>query len=303
MLALTAAAAVAAAATGSVSTFPNPKIGLNNGVQMPQLALGTWQYDGPTAATAINLGFKLGLTHVDDAYDYNNQPGVGKALQAYPRDSYFLTTKVPPCHMGDCTASTQANLETDIEQLGVGYIDMMLLHGSDGFGTKPCSETDCEHDLQQYKAMEALYNASKIKAIGVSNYCISCLKCLLPKVAVPPVVNQIQYHVGMTADPGGLVSFCKANNIIVQAYSALGDGKLISDSTLEAIGKAHNVTSAQIAYKWVVQQGHALAFKADTTEYLEEDIDLFSFNLTAAELSQLSAATSPPGNPSWSCSA
>jgi len=287
----------------SQGTFPNPRILLNNGVMMPQLALGTWQYNGSTAAAAIELGFKLGITHVDDAYDYNNQAGVGPELAKYPRSSYFLTTKVPPCHLPiGCAATTAANIETDLKQLGVEYVDMMLLHGSDGSGARACSETDCEHDLQQYLAMEALYNQSKIKAIGVSNYCASCLKCLLPKVHVPPVVNQFEFHVGMGADPDGIVSASIAAKIVPQAYSVLGDGKLISDPLLISIGKAHGVSSAQVALKWVVAQGHALAFKADTTEYIAEDIDLFSWNLTASEMSQLTAATSPASNPSWSCS-
>jgi diketogulonate reductase-like aldo/keto reductase len=284
--------------------FPNPMVTLNNGVVMPVLAIGTWQYNGSTAGKAIQLAFKMGITHVDDAYDYNNQPGVGAVLKSYPRKSYFLTTKVPPCHLPfGCAATTTKNIETDIEQLGVEYVDMMLLHGSDGSGTKPCSENDCAHDLQQYLAMEALYNQSKIKAIGVSNYCISCLKCLLPKVHVKPVVNQFEYHVGMGTDPSGLVSYCTANNIVSQAYSALGDGKLISDPLLQTIGKAHGVSSAQVALKWVVAQGHAVAFKSDTEEYIAEDIDLFSWNLTAAEMGQLSSATTPHSNPSWSCSA
>lgn len=288
--------------TVAVSAFPNPTITLNNGVVMPQLALGTWQYNGSTAADSISLGFKLGLTHVDDAYDYQNQQGVGEELKKYPRKSYFLTTKVPPCHLPGCTESTTKNIETDLEQLGVDYVDMMLLHGSDGSGARACNEMDCEHDLQQYLAMEALYNASKIKAIGVSNYCVSCLKCLLPKVNIPPVVNQFEYHVGMGADPAGIISYCKANKIVPQAYSALGDGKLISDDLLISIGKAHGKSSAQVALKWVVAQGYAVAFKADSTEYLSEDIDLFAWNLTASEMTQLTAATTPASNPSWSCS-
>lgn len=294
---------VGAASTDAAAAFPNPTITLNNGVVMPQLAIGTWQYDGATAAKAIELSFKLGITHVDDAFDYNNQPGVGAELKKYPRKSYFLTSKVPPCRsLIGCAESTTKNIETDLKQLGVDYLDMMLLHGSDGSGKQPCNERDCAHDLQQYLAMEALYNQSKIKAIGVSNYCVSCLKCLLPKVHVPPVVNQFEYHVGMGADPAGMVSYSSSHGIVPQAYSALGDGKLITDPLLAKIGAAHNVSGAQVALKFVVAQGYGLAFKADTVQYLQEDIDLFSWNLTAAEMGTLTAATTPAGSPSWSCS-
>jgi len=293
----------AAAVATAMAQFPNPTITLNNGVVMPQMSLGSWQYNASTAASSIALGWAAGIRHFDDALDYSNQVGTGQALKAYPRKSFFLTTKVPPCKFGNCADQTTKNILTDIAQLQVDYVDLMLLHGSDGSGASPCNEFSCEKDLQQYLAMEALYNQSKIKAIGVSNYCVSCLKCLLPKVHVKPVVNQFEYHVGMTADPGGLVSFCDANQIVVQAYSALGDGKLITDELLVSIGKAHKVSSAQVALKWVVAQGRAVAFKADTPEYISEDIDLFGWNLTSTEMQQLSAATTPHSNPSWSCSA
>eukprot|EP01047_Picozoa_sp_COSAG01_P081369 COSAG01_NODE_16196_length_1260_cov_267.259259_2_plen_119_part_00 len=118
-------------------------------------------------------------------------------------------------------------------------------------------------------------------------------------------MNQIQYHVGMGEDPEGLVSFTEKHGIVVQAYSPLGNGKLLSDPLLKAIGAAQTPpkTSAQVALKFVVQQGYAVATKADEVEYLKEDIDVVSWNMTAAQMAKLTAATTPAGSPSWACSA
>ena len=179
------------------------------------------------------------------------------------------------------------------------------------------------------QAYEKLYKAGKAKAIGVSNYCVSCFECLVgaPGVTVVPcapclllltpltraliravgsrAVNQIAFHVGMGADPEGIVSYSQKHGIKIQAYSPLGDGALISDAQLKTIGSAMSPakSSAQVALKYVLQSGHAVCTKADNPQYLAEDIDIVSWNLTAPALAKLTAATTPAGSPSWACSA
>lgn len=186
-------------------------------------------------------------------------------------------------------------------------MDLILLHGPSHMGAGACSKGSCAKDLGQWKAYEKLYKAGKAKAIGVSNYCKSCLECLLGQdgVTVTPAVNQIELHVGMGIDPEGLVSFSTDKGIVVQAYSPLGNGKLISDPLLASIGKAQKPprTAAQIALKWVVQLGYAVATKADSSAYLKEDFDIFAWNMTDAQQASLSAATDPAGRPSWACTA
>ena len=131
----------------------------------------------------------------------------------------------------------------------------------------------------------------------------------------------------MGDDPDTLLSYCAKKGIVVQAsdpqaiqarhtraisdpcswnlqaYSPLGNGKLIADADLATIGKAHGKSSAQVALKWIIDKGLPLATKANTSEYLKEDIDLFSWNLSASERATLSAKTSPVGTPSWACTA
>ena len=306
---LAASAAGAPLAAPKVCTAASPCLTLNNGVMMPQISAGTWLYNDTVAADSIHKALAAGFTHIDTAENYYNQVGCGKALAKYPRDSYFLTTKTKPCGEeteAACEAQATKEFEADLAALGVEYVDLILLHGASSAGhSSMCNKDACTKDLGQWKAYEKLYKAGKAKAIGVSNYCVSCFECLIgqPGVTVVPAVNQIQYHVGMGADPEGLLSYCKKHDIVVQAYSPLGTGKLISDPQLKKIGSglATPKSSAQVALKWVQQQGYAVCTKADNAKYLAEDIDIVAWNLTVSDMSTLTAATSPGGKPSWAC--
>jgi diketogulonate reductase-like aldo/keto reductase len=199
-----------------------------------RISLGTWQYNDTVAADAIAKGLKAGFTHIvrhlnsssrysedatcrqpsslaavaqDTAENYQNQKGVGAALKGLPRDSYFLTTKTVPCSKmteAECMASTTKDFLGDLTDLGLDYVDLILLHGPSAHGAK-CDKLACAKDIGQWKAYEALYKAGKAKAIGVSNYCVSCYECLIgaPGVTVVPAVNQIEFHAGMGPDPAG----------------------------------------------------------------------------------------------------
>lgn len=280
---------------------------LNNGVEMPQIAMGVWQYDNATAIDSLKLGFSVGFTHIDTAESYKNQVGVGKAIAGKPRDSYFLTTKTLPCASvgaaaGACYAQTKADFEGDLAQLGVDYVDLILLHGASTRGSSGkdhCDAQACAADNEQWRLYEDMYNAGKAKAIGVSNYCQSCFDCL--NATVVPAVNQIQYHVGMGDDPSSLLSYCKDKGILVQAYSPLGNGKLVADKGLAAIGAKYNKSAAQVALKWIVDKGLALVTKADSVDYLSQDIDMYSWTLSAADNAALGASKVYPDSPSWAC--
>lgn len=118
-----------------------------------------------------------------------------------------------------------------------------------------------------------------------------------------PAVNQFALHVGMGDDPGGLVSYTTKANILVQAYSPLGDGALPTAPDLAAIGKTYNKAAAQVALKWLADKGIAVTTKADNAQYLVEDLDLYSWNMTAADTAALSANRKYPSSfgPSWAC--
>merc|ERR1712160_217970 len=216
------------------------------------MSIGTWQYDVSTAEQVVKDAMSVGFTHIDTANNYNNQKGVGAALKGVARDSYFLTTKIP-----DGSASkTRSYLQQDMGDLGLDYVDLMLVH-------YPPRGNSCSAMQTQWAEMETFYKAGKAKAIGVSNFCPSSIECIMQKATVTPAVNQVQYHVGM--------------------------------------GSNYGKTGAQVAMRWIQENGVSLTTKTTKTSHMEQDLDVFSFQFTASDKAQLDAATSPSGKPSFMC--
>merc|ERR1712166_724839 len=265
---------------------------LNNGIEMPMMSIGTWQYDVSTAEQVVKDAMSVGFTHIDTANNYNNQKGVGAALKGVARDSYFLTTKIP-----DGSASkTRSYLQQDLDDLGLDYVDLMLVH-------YPPRGNSCSAMQTQWAEMETFYKAGKAKAIGVSNFCPSSIECIMQKATVTPAVNQVQYHVGMGVDPIGVKSASEKYGIHLQAYSPLGNGEsdLISGDLVTGIGSNYGKTGAQVAMRWIQENGVSLTTKTTKTSHMEQDLDVFSFQFTASDKAQLDAATSPSGKPSFMC--
>jgi len=298
----------------------SPKtVTLNNGVVMPLVSAGVWKYNGSQAQESCEAAYEVGFRGFDTAYDYDNQEEVGAAfkmaLQNSSRSELFLTTKVPGCgtiplkglpapSKKNCGPDTLKIAEGNLVKLDQPYVDLMLLH----FPPDSCGgllHTDaCTLMQEQWGAFEELYALNKSRAIGVSNYCQSCFECILKTAKIIPAVNQVQYHVGEGDDPIGLHSYCKSKGITMEAYSAMAQGskELITGNLTTSIGKAHGKSGAQVALKWVIQKGVPLVTKASNPAYLAEDIDLFDFDLTAAEMALLDASNTPKGKPSFFCS-
>ena len=305
------------------ATLLNTTIILDDGdgfsVEMPRLALGTWQYNATEVDEAVKNAFTAGFTHVDTANDYNNQVAVGAAIRAYADSvdgKVFLTTKIPACTVADadCKATAAGYIAENFDQLAMDSIDLLLIHFPPTGG---CSSAKlCDMVRQSWEAMEDSAATGALRAVGVSNYCPSCLSCLDNSAfsddawagranARKPVINQVQLHVGMGADPGtpGIVSTDDARGIATQAYSPLGDGtdELITGSLVTTIGAAHNKTGAQVSLQWLNQNGHPVVTKSTSLAHLQQDNDLFDWMLTDEEMAQLSAATSPTGAYSFRC--
>jgi len=287
---------------------------LNNGVVMPVFAAGTWKYSGDQAEKSVSTAFSVGIRHIDTAHDYcddpsqqlctskSNQIGIARAVRAsgLRRDEMFITTKVPGCgaqgtSIERCGADSVAAHENNLKQLGMDYVDLLLVH----FPPQGCN---CPAIKQQWDALSVMVAQNKTRALGVSNYCQSCIECLKDS-AIVPAVNQVQYHIGMGPDPQGLLSYCKQKGIVVEAYSPLGldKTKKVTSALTESIGLAHNKSSVQVALKFVWQSGVPVISKSSNPDHLTEDADLFDWQLTNDEFSKLTALTYPDGNPSFIC--
>jgi 2,5-diketo-D-gluconate reductase A len=296
---------------------------LSNGVEMPLIIFGTpscGTQAGCVAGTAdaVAVALPLGFTGIDTAAHYMNQRGVAKGIvrSGLPRDAVFIESKVEACNnsfvrLGHCAADTHRVFLQNLEQLNVSAVDLMLLHAPTstgggsivypGFsGSPPCdcrSAAACAAMQQQWGAMEQLYRAGKAKAIGVSNYCPACLDCLAKTSTVTPMVNQIRIHAGMDAlaRPGALPAECWKRGITPQAYSPLGSGSsaVLSAPQLKAIGAVHGVSTAQVALRWLAQHGvpSVTAASASEASYMKEDLNIFNWTLSAAEMAALDHAT------------
>ena len=280
---------------------------------------------GAASDAVYNALSTRGLAHVHTAYDYFNLPGVadGLARSRKQRYEYFITGMTSPCvhpkappmrNVTDpaaCYELTMLELNATLTSLSTPHVDLMLLHGpSEPFGyLGGCDKQVCELNQAQWRAYQDFYLAGGAWAIGVSNFCQSCLECLMQDNSTnfTPAVNQIQMHVGTGPDPEHLPSYCDAHGIIVQAYSPLAAGEVVSDSDCVSVGKRHNVSAAQVGLQWVLQRSahQTLVVKSSKPEYLQEDVAALELVLTAEDVSLLDAKTSPlgqqDGRPSWGC--
>ena len=270
---------------GHGGAAPTPRaVTLNNGLSMPLAAFGTWHYNDSWAKSGVVLAVEAGFRSIDTANDYFNQLGTGEGIGAAisaggaTREQLWVTSKVEGCGVphpphgtpvraGHCHNDTLSVFEANLQLLKLPSVDLMLVHKPPPGG---CGPENCASMQQQWAAFETMLAAGKARTIGVSNYCISCLECLAKTWKIVPAVNQIQLHVGMGADPEGLVSYCRARHIQIQAYSPLdvdqsnGTAELITGPLTNGIGRAHNKSGATVALKWLAQQAIPLVTKAHT---------------------------------------
>ncbi|CAE7589082.1 unnamed protein product [Symbiodinium sp. CCMP2592] len=306
---------------------------LRNGVKMPILAAGTWQYNDSVAEQVVVDALNAGFSHIDTAYDYDNQVGVAKGLKksGKPRESIFVTTKVPGCGLQNssavsadvCKIDTVNKILLDLQQLDLEYLDMVLIHfppcpGMDGSKKSP-GEVTCYKDKSgcthpqacdmvraQWSVLTDCYKNKQIRAIGVSNYCSACFQCLTGS-EVMPMVNQVQLHVGMGADPQGFRTFAEKHQMVLQAWSPLGSGghgstEILSGNLTTSIGKKYGKSPVQVALKWIASHNVSIATKSSNKEHLKANTEIFDFKLSDEDLASLDAADfAKEDTPSFLC--
>jgi len=291
-----------AAMGGLPSDYPSvPMNGVHGKVRMPLFGIGTWLYNNSVAKGAVEAAFKIGYRHVDTAFDYSNLVGVGQALKVagVPRNEFFVTSKVP----GGLNASaTTEALQQSLDQLGLETVDLMLIHFPSGMDQSGLPNGPAQRQ-ESWRALEQWAKQGKALAIGVSHYCESQIKDIMKVKTLPIAINQVQYHVGM-GSAGPLAtddkSFMKAEGILYESFSPLcgpctppANKELLDGELVTKIGKAHGKAGPQIALKWMVQQGIPVIPKSSNPVHIKQNMELFDFNLTADEMAQLTAATTP----------
>ncbi|MBF0577868.1 aldo/keto reductase [Dysgonomonas sp. GY617] len=253
-----------------------PKQTLNNGVSMPILGFGTLYLTDSIGercvAEAISVGYRL----LDTGKIYGNEEAVGKGIKksGIKREELFVTTKVWVSDMG--YESTKKAFEESLNKLGLDYIDLYLIHRPRG-------------DVKgTWKAMEELYEAGKIKAIGVSNFEPDQLEDLLTYAKIKPAVNQIETNVFFQQHEAQAAM--EKLGIQMEAWSPFAQGRndLFSNQTLAAIGKKHNKSIAQVTLRWLIQRGIVAIPRTSSKEHMMENINIFDFELDASDMQQIS---------------
>lgn len=247
---------------------------LNNGVNMPQLGFGVWQVPDEEATPAVAKALEVGYTSIDTAMIYKNEAGVGKAIKesGIDREKLFITTKVWNADQG--YEQTLKAFDASLERLGLDYIDLYLIHW-------PTPHYD--QYIETYKALEKLYSDGRVRAIGVCNFDIEHLERLLDECDVTPVLNQVECHPYFAQNE--LKDFCAKHNIYVEAWSPLDQGgEILTDEVVEKIAKAHGKTTAQVVLRWHLQNNTIAIPKSVTPSRIEENFDLFDFELSNEEM-------------------
>lgn len=295
--------------------IPTVHVGMDQkgeSVDIPLVGIGSWLYNETQTYDATKTAFtlpKLPYRHIDTAWDYQNQKGIGRCLKDLdlPRESYFVTTKVE----GGLNAShTMAEAESDLSDLGLDYVDLMLLHFPCDLSTAVPHGSAAQRQ-EQWRVMEELYTAGKVRSIGVSHYCARHLEDLFKIATVKPMINQVQYHVGMGTAPENATDitfkYAKDHGVVYQSFSPLCgpccmgmpdnctlNRELITGDLVSGIGAKYGKSGAQVSLKWQTQQGIPVIPKSSSATHQAENIDLFDWELSAEDMQTLHQATSPP---------
>ncbi|MDW7658567.1 MAG: aldo/keto reductase [Bacillota bacterium] len=252
---------------------------LNNGIDIPCVGFGTWQAEnGDQAYKAVRAAIDAGYRHIDTAAAYGNEESIGKAVRdsGIPREEIFITSKLRNFDHG--YAETLAAFDLTMQRLGLDYLDLYLIHWPNPARFRECWQ---ETNAASWKAFEELYQAGRIRSIGISNFRPHHMDELLKTATIVPMVNQIRLCPGDTQDE--TVAYCRERNILLEAYSPLGTGKVFDVPELQEMAKKYNKTIAQISLRWSLQMGFLPLPKSTTPSRIKENADLFDFELTAED--------------------
>lgn len=252
---------------------------LNTGAAMPLVGFGTYQVTDPAECErAVTAALEAGYRLIDTAQNYGTETPVGKAVRSsgVPRAELFITSKVwfRNHKEGECRASVLRSLE----RLGLDYLDLMLIHWP--FGDVYAAWRD----------LEALYREGVLKAIGVSNFGPDRLIDLINFNEVTPAVNQIETH--LYCQQQAARPWLQKYGVAQQAYAPLGQSRInemFAQPAVRAAAAAHGKTPAQVALRFLVQQGVAVIPKSTHEERIRENIDIFDFTLSEDEMTALRA--------------
>lgn len=257
---------------------------LSNGVVIPCPGFGTWRMkEGPETAAAVKTALDLGYRHIDTAAYYRNEASVGQGLResGLAREEVFLTSKVWNTDRGYDT--TLRAFDRTLAALGTDYLDLYLIHWPAAANRFPDWQ---EINRQTWRALCKVYREGRVRAIGVSNFLPHHLAPLLEEETAP-MVDQIECNPGWQQRE--LIAFCQARGILVEAWSPLGQGRVLGHPLLAQLGKKYGKSPAQICLRWCLEQGTLPLPKSNTPARVRENREIFDFALVPEDLAAIAA--------------
>jgi len=264
---------------------------LANGVKIPVIGFGTWQTpDGDVAYQSTIDALAAGYRHIDTAAAYGNEESIGRALKdsGIAREDIFVTSKL----WNDAHGYEEAKqaLDATLARLDLDYLDLYLVHWPN---PKAFRENWAEANAAAWRAIEEAYEAGKIRAIGISNFQVHHFEELLKTAKVTPMVNQLFVNPSDLEEE--IVAFNNEHNVLTEAYSPLGTGKMLTVPAIQEIADKYNKSVAQVALRWSLQHGFLPLPKSTHKERIIENGQVFDFELSADDMSALDKLTGVAG--------
>ena len=262
---------------------------LSNGVEIPCIGFGTWQTpNGDVAVQAVQCALESGYRHIDTAAVYGNEASVGKAIRmsGVRREELFVTTKLwNNRHSYDQALKA---FDESLDKLGLDYLDLYLIHWPNPIDLRE-GDRWIQANAEAWRAMEELYEAGRIRAIGISNFRPHHMEALLKTSKVVPHVNQIRLCPGDTQDE--TVAFSRGHGMLAEAYSPLGIGRIFEVPEMQALAQKYGRSIAQICIRWSLQRGYLPLPKSVTPSRIQENLKVFDFALDDEDVSLIAGLT------------
>ncbi|MGN9017888.1 aldo/keto reductase [Lachnospiraceae bacterium HCP1S3_C3] len=250
---------------------------LNNGVKMPMLGYGVYQTPPEDTEKCVLDAISVGYRSIDTAQAYGNEEGVGNAIVkcGLPREELFITTKIWITNAG--YEKAKAYIDESLKKLKTDYIDLLLIHQpfGDYYGS--------------YRAMEEAYKAGKVRAIGVSNFYPDRYLDIVHFIEIKPAVNQVETHIFQQQKVAK--EYMKKNGTQIMSWGPFAEGKndYFNTPALKEIGAKYGKTAAQVALRFLLQSGVVLIPKSVHKDRMEQNFDIFDFELNKDEMKKLEA--------------
>lgn len=261
---------------------------LRNGVKMPCIGFGTYKItDAKEARSSVGTAIQLGYRHIDTAAFYGNEGPVGTAIReamaksGLAREDLFITSKVWKTE--NTYDRVLASFDKTMADLALDYLDLYLVHWPSSYAF---DQNWKETNRDVWHAMMEIYKSGRVRAIGVSNFLTHHLETIID-MEITPMVDQIEVNPGFLQKE--TVDYCQSRDIVVEAWSPLGRGRIMKDKTLIDLSEKYGKSVAQIALRWEYQHGIVVLPKSVTPSRMEENKDIFDFAITEEDMRRIDA--------------